>query len=80
MIAGYAFVINPYLPIVLCLIGNIISTILASRFKNIQMPEDDIEEKTTTKEYFIQLKDTVKFIKNSKRIACLLIFFGLVSG
>lgn len=80
LIAGYAFVINPYLPIVLCLIGNIISTILASRFKNIQMPEDDIEEKTTTKEYFIQLKDTVKFIKNSKRIACLLIFFGLVSG
>lgn len=80
LISGYAFVINPYLPIVLCLIGNIISTILASRFKNIQMPEDDIEEKTTTKEYFIQLKDTVKFIKNSKRIACLLIFFGLVSG
>ena len=44
LIAGYAFIINPYLPIVLCLIGNIISTILASKFKRIQMPDDDVEE------------------------------------
>lgn len=80
LIAGYAFVISPYLPIVLCLIGNIISTILASKFKHIQMPDDDVEEKTSVKEYLWQLKNAVRFTKKSKRIACLLIFFGLVSG
>lgn len=80
LIAGYAFVISPYLPIVLCLIGNIISTILASRFKHTQMPDDDVEEKTSVKEYLWQLKNAVRFTKKSKRIACLLIFFGLVSG
>ena len=80
LIAGYAFVISPYFPIVLCLIGNIISTILASRFKHTQMPDDDVEEKTSVKEYLWQLKNAVRFTKKSKRIACLLIFFGLVSG
>ena len=80
LIAGYAFVISPYLPIVLCLIGNIISTILASRFKHTQMPDDDVEEKTSVKEYLWQLKNAVRFAKKSKRIACLLIFFGLTSG
>ena len=80
LIAGYAFVISPYLPIVLCLIGNIISTILASRFKHTQMPDDEVEEKTSVKEYLWQLKNAVRFTKKSKRIACLLIFFGLVSG
>ena len=80
LIAGYAFIINPYLPIVLCLIGNIISTILASKFKRIQMPDDDVEEKTSVKEYLWQLKNAVRFTKKSKRIACLLIFFGLTSG
>ena len=80
LIAGYAFVISPYLPIVLCLIGNIISTILASRFKHTQMPDDDVEEKTSVKEYLWQLKNAVRFTKKSKRIACLLIFFGLTSG
>lgn len=80
LIAGYAFIISPYLPIVLCLIGNIISTILASRFKHTQMPDDDVEEKTSVKEYLWQLKNAVRFTKKSKRIACLLIFFGLTSG
>ncbi len=81
LIAGFAYVITPYLPIVFCLITNIISTILATRFRHTQMP-DDVEEqpKVRIKEYFKQLGDAIKFVKKSKRIKCLLIFFALMSG
>ena len=80
LIAGYTFVINPYLPIVLCLIANIISTILSTRFKNIRMPDEQEEKKETPTQYFEQLKSAIKFAKKSTRIKCLLIFFGLMSA
>ena len=80
LIAGYAFVINPYLPIVLCLIANIISTVLSTRFKNIRMPDEESEKKETSTQYFKQLKSAIRFVKKSARIRCLLIFFGLMSA
>ena len=80
LIAGYAFVINPYLPIVLCLIANIISTVLSTRFKNIRMPGEESEKKETCTQYFKQLKSAIRFVKKSARIRCLLIFFGLMSA
>lgn len=80
LIAGFAFVINPYLPIILCLIANIISTILSTRFRHTQMPDDEKEKKIGAREYFKQLKSAIKFAKKSKRMKCLLIFFGLTSG
>lgn len=80
LIAGYAFVINPYLPIVLCLIANIISTVLSTRFKNIRMPDEETEKKETSTQYFKQLKSAIRFVKKSARIRCLLIFFGLMSA
>ena len=78
--AGFAFVISPYLPIILCLIGNIISTILSTRFRHTKMPDDEQEVKTSIKSYFKELKGVIKFVKKSKRIKCLLIFFALMSG
>lgn len=80
LIAGFAFVISPYLPIALCLVGNIASTVLATRFRHTQMPDDETEERSSVKDYFKQLKEAIKFVKNSKRMLCLLMFFGIVSG
>lgn len=80
LIAGYAFVISPYLPIILCLIGNIIATILSTRFRHTRMPLEEQEVRTGAKEYFKQLGETIKFCFTSKRMLCLLIFFGLVTG
>lgn len=79
-IAGFTYVISPYFPIVLCLIGNILATILATRFRHTQMPDDEKEIKIGAKKYFRELKEAIKFSKNSKRMLCLLIFFGLISG
>lgn len=78
LVAGFAFVINPYFPIILCFIGNVIATILSTRFRKIESKEK--EKSIGTREYFKQLKSAGKFAIKSKRMMCLLIFFGLVSG
>lgn len=80
LIAGFSFVINPYLPIILCLITNIFSTILSTRFRHTQTQGEEIERKIRIKQYFKELKETINFAKTSKRMCCLLIFFGLISG
>ena len=79
LITGFAFIVSPYLPIILCLIGNIIATVLSTRFRHTYIPDDD-EEQTGVKEYFSELKDAIKFAITSKRLLCLLLFFGLISG
>lgn len=78
LVAGFAFVINPYFLIILCFIGNVIATILSTRFRKIESKEK--EKSVGTREYFKQLKSAGKFAIKSKRMMCLLIFFGLVSG
>ena len=80
LIAGYAFVLNPYLPIIFCFIANIISTILATRFRSIKFQNEQVEVKEGVREYFRQLREAIRFTKKSKRIFCLLLYFGLVSG
>lgn len=78
LITGFTYVINPYFPIVLCLIGNIIAAILSTRFRHTNTGEK--ESHIGLKKYFKQLKEAGKFAIKSKRIYCLLIFFGLLSG
>lgn len=80
IIAGITFAIDPYIPIVLCLIVNIISLILSTKFKHIQGRREEDYLKETTKQYFKELKETIKFTFNSKRMLCLMLFFGLMSG
>lgn len=81
LIAGYTYVINPYIPLVLCLIANIISTILATRFRHTQIvDEESAEKKENISRYFRELKGAMKFAIRSKRMLCLLMFFGVISG
>lgn len=79
LIAGFTFIISPYLPMMLCLIGNIFATILATQFRHTHILGED-DSRTGAKEYFIQLQDAIKFSFSSKRMLCLLIFFGLLMG
>lgn len=80
LLAGFAFVVNPYLPIVLCLIGNICATILATMFKHTHITDKENEEKIDKKEYFKQLKEAMQFCISSKRMRYLLLFYALVLG
>lgn len=78
LIAGFAYVIDPYLPMILCLICNIIAAILSTKFRHTNTGEKEVH--LGSKKYFEQLKETGKFVIKSKRMYCLLIFFGLISG
>ena len=80
LIAGFTYVITPYFPIVLCLIGNIIATILSTQFKHTQLYNEQEIKKTDMKQYFRDLREAMRFAMKSKRIKCLVMFFGLVSG
>lgn len=80
LIAGYAFVINPYLPIIMCFIVNVISTIFATRFRHTQMQDEIVDKKESVEKYFRELRGAMKFTRKSKRMLCLLLFYGLMSG
>lgn len=79
IIAGITFAIDPYIPVVLCLIVNIIALILSTRFKHIQSQREEYL-KETARQYFKELREAIKFTFNSKRMLCLMLFFGLMSG
>ena len=80
IISGFTYAINPYIPIILCCITNLVSAILSTRFRTIKMPDDTNEEKESVKQYFKELKEATKFSIKSKRMGALLIFFGVLSG
>ena len=76
--AGYLFVMNNYLPIIICLGFIIISTILSFGFEDIYKVERDKKENikliATLKEYGNDLKTSFKFIFKSKRMKSFVLF------
>ena len=74
--AGYLFVFNNYLPIIICLVFITISTILSFGFKDIY--QVDKKKKTNIfgalKDYKEDLKVSFKFIIKSKRMKAFILF------
>jgi len=70
---GFLFVVNPYIPMVLCLVMCIVSTILACGFQHTNTVTKTGKEKVTLKEAF-------KHVKNSKRLLYLILFYAIFSG
>ena len=73
---GFLYTINPYIPLVLCLIMCIISTLLSFRFKH----TNTMEKKQETSKEKIKLKDAIKYVRTSKRIKYLILFYAIFSG
>ena len=83
IIAGFAFAINGYIPMVLCFICCVASTIISFKFRHTVIKEEKVKP-ISLKKYFKQLKDSMKFFKKSDRIRLLIllnaIFMGLILG
>lgn len=90
VIAGFLFVINPYIPMGLCLIFTILATLLAFNFEEIytEKTQNSLNEhssKSTSsifkqlKYYINDLKQAFKFIAKSKRLRALIIFYATFS-
>lgn len=76
MMAGYLFVINNYIPMIICCICLLISIIISIKFKNIYEVKKEKRRSVAkfSKEYKTDIKQSLKFIKKSKRIRAYLIF------
>lgn len=76
--AGYLFVINNYIPMLICLGFIIISTILSFGFQDIykvkKNEKEKIELRKVLKEYNKDLKSSFRFILKSKRMKAFTLF------
>ena len=78
LVAGYLFVINNYLPMLICLLFIIISTILSFKFKDVyevdKNTKRDLGLANTLKDYGMDLKVCFEFILKSKRMKAFILF------
>ena len=83
IIAGFTFAINGYIPMVLCFICCVSSTIISFKFRHTVIKEEKVKP-ISLKKYSKQLKDSMKFFKKSDRIRLLIllnaVFMGLILG
>ena len=70
---GFLFVVNGYLPMILCLIICIISLLLSFNFKDVDNSQED-EPAPSVKDILLDLKQATKFIVKSNRLRSLIIF------
>lgn len=68
--SGFLYIINGYLPFILCLIFCLISTALSFKFKNTK----NTEEAINTKQYIKDLRHSFKYMIQSERLKYLFIF------
>ena len=76
LLSGFLYVINPYIPICLCIAITSICLILSTQFQDIKR-EENIKG---LKEEYIELKQSLKAISKSNRIKCLLIINAFFIG
>lgn len=70
--SGFFFVLNHYLPIILCLTLSIIATFIAFNFED--LPQKQNANVNHIRNYLKDLRDAFKYIFNSKRLRALMIF------
>lgn len=81
---GFLYVINSYLPLILCFVFSCISIFLSFKFEDTFVDEKEKIsnngfKKRNDRRYLKELKRVFKFIIKSKRLKSLLIFSGLFS-
>lgn len=76
---GFLFILNGYLPMILCCLCCFLSTLLASKFK--ELPYDVEEEKHfSAKKQLFHLKQAFQFIFKSNRLKYLIAFGAIFNG
>ena len=77
--SGFLFIINGYIPFILCFISCIISTVLSFKFSDIKK-EDVQEENINFKTYIRDLRHSFKYMLQSNRLRYLIILGGTFWG
>ena len=83
VIAGFTFAINGYIPMILCFLCCVASTIISFKFRHTVIAEEKVKP-VSLKEYMGQIKDSMRFSIKSSRVKLLILsnalFLGLVMG
>lgn len=80
VLSGFLYLVNPYAPMICSLLCAGLATFISLGFTDVQkLKKEKIEKKKTT-EYFLELKDVLKFIINSQRLRSLFIYSGISWG
>lgn len=83
LISGFLYATNPYIPILLCILANLLALIISMNFIDIEKEidkKDKIDSKTEAKLIINELKIGIKFIFQSKRLRTLLLILGILWG
>ena len=84
VLSGVLYVVNPYIPIIGCLLFTLVSVFISLGFKDIKTEEVKKEIKTKDKEekknYWKELIDVMEFIFNSQRLRSLFLSCGIIWG
>lgn len=90
ILSGFLFDINPYIPMVLCVVIILLAAFIASKFNQIEssaetktegiINKNKIEIIKRYKVYFKNLKLAFSFIFNSRRLKALMLFSGIMYG
>lgn len=76
--AGFLYEINPYIPVVLCIIFMLFALIISVNFTEVKKEEQ--EEKKTAKQSINEVKEGFLFIIKSPRLKSLLLMIGFMWG
>lgn len=77
VIAGFLYVINPYIPIIGTLCFTILATVMSLGFQEI---EEEKKEKQNVEKYMDELWQGIKFIAKSQRLRSLFLYSGIAWG
>lgn len=77
VIAGFLYIVNPYIPLVLSLIVCIISIVLSYLFTETEKNE---KTKISVRNYIKDLKSSFRYMLQSKRLKFLLVFGAVFAG
>ena len=76
IVSSFLFVIDPYIPMVLCFLILLLTAIVSIKFENVEQKKKPI----TIKEEYKNIRQSFKDIFKSKRLISLLLFNGLMMG
>lgn len=79
ILTGFLFVVNGYLPLIICFAFCIISVYLSFKFVEINKPSK-LSNNSSFKKYLTDLRYSFKYIMRSSRLRSLIIFYSIVYG
>ena len=78
IVAGFLYVINPYIPVIFAFFIAVMSTLMSFAFQEVE--EEKNRKNTTIISCIVELKEGFKFVTHSNRLRSLFLYSGIIWG